>query len=79
MIPRGSRLRPCKRALCCRQTTTLDTQAAPEDAGHARPCENYRKGQEPADGLSIGAGGHLFGETTAGGTKNNGVVFELVP
>ncbi len=37
------------------------------------------KGQEPVAGLSIGANGHLFGETTSGGTKNNGVVFELAP
>lgn len=37
------------------------------------------RGQEPVAGLSIGANGHLFGETTAGGARNNGVVFELTP
>lgn len=45
-------------------------------------CQNDAsclKGQDPVAGLSIGANGHLFGETTASGAKNNGVVFELAP
>jgi len=44
-----------------------------------RRDDNCLKGQEPIAGLSIGANGRLYGETTAGGTKNNGVVFELTP
>ena len=44
-----------------------------------RRDDSCLKGQEPVAGLSIGANGHLFGETTAGGTKNDGVVFELAP
>lgn len=44
-----------------------------------RPGDNCLKGQEPVAGLSIGANGRLFGETTAGGAKNDGVVFEIVP